>query len=81
MEIKNITAKQANEAWLKAIKAKFERESKTLFSRQLDCFNRATISEENARRQEPVKVETRRRANGRTFSVAIYADGTTSDLD
>ena len=73
MENKNITAKEANEAWLKAIKAKFERESETLFSR-----SPATESDSYMR---PVKVETRRRANGRTFSVAIYANGTTSDLD
>ena len=28
-----------------------------------------------------VRIKTITRANGRTFSVAIYSDGTTADLD
>jgi len=39
-----------------------------------------TNSNTNQRRRI-VRIKTVTRANGRTFSVAIYNDGTTADLD
>jgi len=45
--------------------------------------NNNTNTNSTARRtsRRLIRIKTITRANGRTFSVAIYSDGTTADLD
>lgn len=75
MEIENMNAAQAFEIWFNARKSVSREEADALFQNYFSLYK--------AEREMSVssKVETCRRANGRTFSVAIRKDGTTSDLN
>lgn len=73
--MENINSAQAFETWFNALKSVSREEADSLFQKYSALYK----AERGV--AIPSKVETRRSANGRTFSVAIRKDGTTSDLD
>lgn len=76
MENKNISASHAFKVWLNAVYAKQPEEITNAMFAEYTELDKA----ERTNALSPVKIETHRRANGRAFRVAVYANGTTSDL-
>jgi hypothetical protein len=76
MENKNISAAQSFKLWLNAVYAKQPEEITNAMFAEYTLLDKA----ERTNVLSPVKIETQRSANGRAFRVAVYANGTTSDL-
>ena len=76
MENKNISAAQSFKLWLNAVYAKQPEEITNAMFAEYTALDKA----ERANVLSPVKIDTHRGANGRTFRVAVYANGNTSDL-
>ena len=72
-----MTAKQAFGVWFDAMKAEQPKETVRALWDAYMVIDR----EEKGMREKPIRIETSYRRNGRPFSVAVYADGTTADLD
>ena len=71
-----MTANEAFKVWFDAMKAQQPRETlKALYAEYM------RIDKEEKAYNQPVRIETSYRRNGRAFRVAVYADGTTADLD
>jgi hypothetical protein len=73
--MENINSAKAFETWFNALKSVSREEADVLFQKYSELYKA------EKQMSAPSKVETRRRANGCAFSVAIHANGTTSDLD
>lgn len=72
-----ITADQAFRIWHKAVKEGQPKEATdALFAEYMRVDK---IEKGNA--GQPVRIETSYRRNGRPFRVAVYANGTTADID
>ena len=73
----NKTSDQVFQMWRKAIAENQPREiTNALFEESARL-----LKAEKRNVRTPVKVQTSYRANGRAFRVAVYADGTTADID
>ena len=73
----NKTADQVFQMWRKAISENQPRE----VVNALFAESARLLKAEKGNAPKPVRIETSYRANGRAFRVAVYANGTTADLD